>query len=76
MTETTQQDIATRRFVSLEQASEFSTLSIPTLRRAIRSKRLRAFRPSGRRVLIVLEDLTEWIRGRGSHQREPEGGTD
>ena len=51
------------RFVSLEQAAEHSTLSIQTLRRAIRRKELRAYRPSGRRVLIDVLELDMWIHG-------------
>ena len=76
MTATTPSEVGISRFLTLEQASELSTLSVQTLRRAIQRQRLRAFRPSGRRVLIAVEDLSAWIRGSDNAQREPEGTTD
>ena len=54
--------IATRRYLSLEEAAEYSTLSIQTLRRAIRRKQLKAFKPA-RRVLIDPAELDRWVRG-------------
>jgi excisionase family DNA binding protein len=52
---------ATRRYLSLEEAAEYSTLSIQTLRRAIRRKQLQAFKPA-RRVLIDPAELDRWVR--------------
>jgi excisionase family DNA binding protein len=57
VTETT----PTGRYLSLEEAAEYSTLSISTLRRMLLQKKLRAYKPSGRRVLIDKAELDEWI---------------
>jgi excisionase family DNA binding protein len=51
----------TRRFLTLEEAAEYSTLSIQTLRRAIRRQQLKAFKPA-RRVLIDPAELDRWVR--------------
>jgi excisionase family DNA binding protein len=49
------------RYLSLNEAAEYSTLSVQTLRRKLRERKLKAYRPSGRRVLIDVQDLDQWI---------------
>jgi excisionase family DNA binding protein len=49
------------RYLSLNDAATYSTLSLPTLRRMVRERKLRAYHPSGRRVLIDRVELDEWI---------------
>jgi excisionase family DNA binding protein len=52
---------AARRYLTLAEAAEYSTLSIQTLRRAIRRQQLKAFKPA-RRVLIDPAELDRWVR--------------
>jgi excisionase family DNA binding protein len=51
------------RFLTLEKASMRSGLSNSTLRREIRRGRLQAYRPAGRRVLIAVAELDQFITG-------------
>lgn len=55
-----QSAIETRRYLTLAEAAEYSTLSIQTLRRAIRRHQLKAFKPA-RRVLIDPAELDRWV---------------
>jgi excisionase family DNA binding protein len=50
------------RFFSLGGAARYTTLSIGTLRRLLREKKLRGYRPSGRRVLIDRAELDAFVR--------------
>jgi excisionase family DNA binding protein len=44
-------------------AARYTTLSVGTLRRLLREKKLRGYRPSGRRVLLDREELDELVKG-------------
>jgi excisionase family DNA binding protein len=48
--------------ISVEQASQASSLSKPFLRNEIRAKKLRVVRPgNSRRVLIMMSDFLEYL---------------
>ncbi len=50
--------------VSVEQASNISTLSKPFLRNEIRAGKLRVVRPgNSRRVLIMMSDFMDYLEG-------------
>jgi excisionase family DNA binding protein len=50
-----------RRYLSLADAAQYTTLSIGTIRRLLRDGRLIGYRPSGRRVLIDRQELERMI---------------
>jgi excisionase family DNA binding protein len=60
-TQTVQTGITARRCLTLEEASEYTTASIQTIRRAIKRKLLRAYKP-GRRVMLHPDELDRWLR--------------
>lgn len=51
-----------RIYLSLAGAERYTTLSVGTLRRLLREKKLRGYRPSGRRVLLDRDELDALIR--------------
>jgi excisionase family DNA binding protein len=52
-----------RRWLSAREAADYSTLSLPAVRKLLRERRLKAYRPSsaGRRVVIDREELDALI---------------
>lgn len=58
------QEINKQVAVSVEQASQLSTLSQPLLRKAIRDGELRVVRPgNSRRVVIMMKDFMSYLDG-------------
>jgi excisionase family DNA binding protein len=56
--------------VSVEQASNISTLSKPFLRNEIRAGKLRVVRPgNSRRVLIMMSDFMNYLKGETDEQK-------
>lgn len=56
--------------VSVEQASNISTLSKPFLRNEIRAGKLRVVRPgNSRRVLIMMTDFLDYLRGENENEK-------
>ncbi len=56
--------------VSVEQASNISTLSKPFLRNEIRAGKLRVVRPgNSRRVLIMMSDFMNYLNGESDEQK-------
>jgi excisionase family DNA binding protein len=52
--------------ISVEQASQASSLSKPFLRNEIRAGKLRVVRPgNSRRVLIMMSDFMDYLKGDG-----------
>jgi excisionase family DNA binding protein len=52
-----------RGYLSLVDAAVYTTLSVGTLRRLLREKKLRGYRPSGRRVLLDRTELDAFVKG-------------
>lgn len=48
-------------FFMRQEAARFARVHVSHIDRAIRQEELRAFRPAGRKVLILREDLLKWI---------------
>ncbi len=56
--------------VSVEQASNISTLSKPFLRNEIRAGKLRVVRPgNSRRVLILMSDFMNYLNGENQNAK-------
>ncbi len=56
--------------ISVEQASQASSLSKPFLRNEIRSGKLRVVRPgNSRRVLIMMSDFMNYLEGETNEQK-------
>lgn len=55
--------------ISVDQASQASSLSKPFLRNEIRAGKLRVVRPgNSRRVLIMMSDFMDYLRGETSEK--------
>jgi excisionase family DNA binding protein len=50
-----------RRFLSYVQASEYTSVSMASLRRAVQRRELRVYRPSVGRVLFDVRELDAWV---------------
>lgn len=59
-------------FISLRQASRELRISERTLRRAVRSGELPAYRPGERTKLIDRADLEQWIKDKRIRPWSPE----
>lgn len=56
--------------ISVEQASQVSSLSKPFLRNEIRAGKLRVVRPgNSRRVLIMMSDFMNYLEGETDEQK-------
>jgi excisionase family DNA binding protein len=55
-----------RRFLSLTEASLYSSLSLSTLRRLVEGGKLSSYRPTGRRVLLDRQELDRLILASGA----------
>ncbi len=56
--------------ISVEQASQASSLSKPFLRNEIRAGKLRVVRPgNSRRVLIMMSDFMDYLKGETNEQK-------
>lgn len=56
--------------ISVEQASQASSLSKPFLRNQIRAGKLRVVRPgNSRRVLILMSDFMDYLKGETNEQK-------
>ncbi len=56
--------------ISVEQASQASSLSKPFLRNEIRDGKLRVVRPgNSRRVLIMMSDFMNYLNGESDEQK-------
>jgi excisionase family DNA binding protein len=55
-----------RRFLSLTEASLYSSLSLSTLRRLVEGGKLSRYRPTGRRVLLDRQELDRLILASGA----------
>lgn len=62
-----------RKYLTLQDASTVTGLSVGSLRRAIADNRLKRYQPSGIRVVLVAaEDLEAFIRGNNQPKGEGE----
>lgn len=57
------------RFFTMRNAAAYSGLSVRTLERAVRQGELTLYRV-GRRILIDLVDLDQWVRRSGETERK------
>jgi excisionase family DNA binding protein len=56
--------------ISVEQASQKSSLSKPFLRNEIRAGKLRVVRPgNSRRVLIMMSDFLDYLKGENKNEK-------
>ncbi len=56
--------------ISVEQASQASSLSKPFLRNEIRAGKLRVVRPgNSRRVLIMMSDFVDYLKGENGDEK-------
>ena len=56
--------------ISVEQASQASSLSKPFLRNEIRAGKLRVVRPgNSRRVLIMMSDFVDYLKGETTYEK-------
>lgn len=57
--------------LTLSQAADRTPFSVKTLRRAIKAGRLLHSRPTGKTILISLDDLHAWLSSGGSTKPMP-----
>lgn len=60
---------ATTTWMDLRRAAAHASVSVPTLRREIKSGRLAAFRVGGRKAIrLRLSDVDDWMLGGGARE--------
>ena len=52
-----------KQFLSVAESAVFAGVSVNTIRRALAEKRLKAYRPAPRRVVVDRTELEAFVRG-------------
>ncbi len=66
-----EQNCTIRRPLSTREAADYLNISVTMLYRHVKDGRIRAFKPSGKKLYFRIEDLDSWIEGGGAVCENP-----